>query len=71
MIRDGDTLISEEEVFELGFFSPNDSSLRYVGIWYQNIQPQTIVWVANRERPLSDHNGAIKLADDGNLVFID
>ncbi|WZZ28058.1 hypothetical protein YC2023_011459 [Brassica napus] len=70
-IRDGDTLISEEEVFELGFFSPNDSSLRYVGIWYQNIQPQTIVWVANREKPLSDHNGAIKLADDGNLLVVD
>ncbi|KAL0836663.1 hypothetical protein Bca101_088553 [Brassica carinata] len=70
-IRDGDTLISEEEVFELGFFSPNDSSLRYVGIWYQNIQTQTIFWVANRERPLSDHNGAIKLADDGNLLVVD
>ncbi|KAG5415335.1 hypothetical protein IGI04_002902 [Brassica rapa subsp. trilocularis] len=70
-IRDGDTLISEEEVFELGFFSPKDSTLRYVGIWYKNIQPQTIVWVANRERPLSDHNGAIKLADDGNLVVVD
>ncbi|CAN7111511.1 unnamed protein product [Brassica rapa subsp. narinosa] len=70
-IRDGDTLISEEEVFELGFFSPKDSTLRYVGIWYKNIQPQTIVWVANRERPLSDQNGAIKLADDGNLVVVD
>ncbi|KAJ0254657.1 putative G-type lectin S-receptor-like serine/threonine-protein kinase [Hirschfeldia incana] len=70
-IRDGDSLISEEEVFELGFFSPKDSSLRYVGIWYKNIEPQTIVWVANRESPLSDHNGALKLADDGNLVVVD
>ncbi|KAJ4887316.1 putative G-type lectin S-receptor-like serine/threonine-protein kinase [Raphanus sativus] len=70
-IRDGDSLISEEEVFELGFFSPKDSSLRYVGIWYKNIEPQTIVWVANRESPLSDHNGALKLADDGNLAVVD
>ncbi|KAH0943015.1 hypothetical protein HID58_002652, partial [Brassica napus] len=70
-IRDGDALISEEEVFELGFFSPKDSTLRYVGIWYKNIEPQTIVWVANRERPLSDHNGALKLVDDGNLVVVD
>ncbi|KAJ4887312.1 putative G-type lectin S-receptor-like serine/threonine-protein kinase [Raphanus sativus] len=70
-IRDGDSLISEEEVFELGFFSPKDSSLRYVGIWYKNIESQTIVWVANRESPLSDRNGALKLADDGNLAVVD
>ncbi|KAJ0254658.1 S-locus glycoprotein domain-containing protein [Hirschfeldia incana] len=70
-IRDGDTLISEKEVFELGFFTAKDPSLRYVGIWYKNIEPQTIVWVANRERPLSDHNGALKIADDGNLVVVD
>ncbi|KAF2586111.1 hypothetical protein F2Q70_00036465, partial [Brassica cretica] len=25
----------------------------------------------NRERPLSDHNGTLKLADDGNLVVVD
>ncbi|KAG2262243.1 hypothetical protein Bca52824_069322 [Brassica carinata] len=69
-IRDGDTLISEEGVFELGFFSPNDSTLRYVGLWYKNIEPRTIVWVANRETPLSDQNGALKIADDGNLVVV-
>ncbi|CAH2047915.1 unnamed protein product [Thlaspi arvense] len=67
-IRDGDSVISEDEIFELGFFSPKDSTLRYVGIWYKNIEPRTIVWVANREKPLLDNNGALKIADDGNLV---
>ncbi|KAL1188311.1 putative G-type lectin S-receptor-like serine/threonine-protein kinase [Cardamine amara subsp. amara] len=69
-IRDGDLLISEEETFEFGFFSPKSSTLRYVGIWYKNIEPQTVVWVANREKPLSDNNGALKIADDGNLVVV-
>ncbi|KAH0936451.1 hypothetical protein HID58_013568, partial [Brassica napus] len=69
-IRDGDSLISEGEIFELGFFSPKNSTLRYVGIWFKNIEPRTIVWVANRETPLSDHNGALKIADDGNLVVV-
>ncbi|KFK40685.1 hypothetical protein AALP_AA2G028000 [Arabis alpina] len=69
-IRDGDTLINEQEIFELGFFSPKDSTLRYVGIWYKNIEPRTIVWVANRETPLLDNNGALKIADDGNLVVV-
>ncbi|CAH8326367.1 unnamed protein product [Eruca vesicaria subsp. sativa] len=68
--RHGDSLISKDKVFELGFFSPKDLTLRYVGIWYKNIQPRTIVWVANREKPLSDHKGALKIADDGNLVIV-
>lgn len=63
-------MISEPERFELGFFSPKDSTSRYVGIWYKNIEPQTIVWVANREKPLLDNNGALKIADDGNLVVV-
>ncbi|CAA7029758.1 unnamed protein product [Microthlaspi erraticum] len=70
-IRDGDSLISKDETFELGFFSTNDSTSRYVGIWYKNIEPQTIVWVANRDKPLSDRNGALKIADDGNLLVVD
>ncbi|CAN8245123.1 unnamed protein product [Cochlearia groenlandica] len=70
-IRDGDTLISQGEIFELGFFSPKDSTFRYVGIWYKNIEPRTIVWVANREDPLADRNGALKIAEeDGNLVIV-
>ncbi|ESQ29274.1 hypothetical protein EUTSA_v10023270mg [Eutrema salsugineum] len=70
-IRDGDSLISEDESFELGFFSPKNSTLRYVGIWYKNIEPRTVVWVANRDKPLLNHNGALKLADDGMLVVVD
>ncbi|KAG7588007.1 Protein kinase domain [Arabidopsis suecica] len=69
-LRDGDSLISEDESFEVGFFSPKNSTLRYVGIWYKNIEPQTVVWVANRAKPLLDHNGALKIADDGNLVVV-
>ncbi|XP_010430168.1 PREDICTED: putative G-type lectin S-receptor-like serine/threonine-protein kinase At1g61610 [Camelina sativa] len=69
-IRDGDSLVSNDGSFEVGFFSPKNSTLRYVGIWYKNIEPQTVVWVANREKPLLDHNGALKIADDGNLVVV-
>ncbi|CAN1783533.1 Cysteine-rich receptor-like protein kinase 10 [Linum perenne] len=39
-------------VFELGFFSPANSSNSYVGIWYHNISPRTVVWVANRNHPI-------------------
>lgn len=42
------TMISKERKFEVGFFSPGNSSKYYVGIWYKNIPLQTVVWVLNR-----------------------
>ncbi|KAL5839787.1 hypothetical protein ACOSQ4_012395 [Xanthoceras sorbifolium] len=73
-IRDGDgggSLISIEEKFELGFFSPGNSTLRYVGVWYHKIEEQTVVWVANRNRPVSDKNGSLTIGTDGNLLVLD
>ncbi|CAL0333898.1 unnamed protein product [Lupinus luteus] len=67
------TIISAGENFELGFFTPNGSSIsrRYVGIWYYKLNPQTVVWVANRNNPLRDSGGAFAVAEDGNLRVLD
>ncbi|KAJ1379738.1 putative serine/threonine-protein kinase [Sesbania bispinosa] len=74
-LQDGgeDTLISAGESFELGFFTPNGSTSgkRYVGIWYYNLTPQTVVWVANRDNPLPDSGGSFAIAEDGNLRVMD
>ncbi|GLT87013.1 hypothetical protein SLE2022_051170 [Rubroshorea leprosula] len=74
-IRDdaGETLISSSGKFELGFFSPegNSGDRRYVGIWYYDLTPRTVVWVANRNHPLFDHSGVFGIADDGNLRLTD
>ncbi|XP_021767826.1 G-type lectin S-receptor-like serine/threonine-protein kinase At4g27290 [Chenopodium quinoa] len=51
-LKDGDTLVSAGGNFELGFFTPDNSDRRYLGIWYKKIPVQTVVWVANREVPL-------------------
>ena len=68
-----DSLVSAGEVFELGFFTPNGSSdsRRYVGIWYYNSKPQTVVWVANRDKPLSGTGGVFAMSDDGNLKVLE
>jgi hypothetical protein len=69
-IRDGGTaLVSAGRSFQLGFFSPGNSKTRYVGIWY-TVSSDTVVWVANREAPLSDHSGVLKVTDDGILVLL-
>ncbi|KAK4588078.1 hypothetical protein RGQ29_019174 [Quercus rubra] len=56
-IKDGETLVSNQKTFALGFFSPGNSNCRYVGIWYYQITEQTVVWVANRDNPLNDSSG--------------
>ncbi|PRQ52929.1 putative protein kinase RLK-Pelle-DLSV family [Rosa chinensis] len=65
------TLISSNGTFGLGFFSPQNSTKFFLGIWYNTI-PHTasIVWVANRESPL-DSPGFFALRGDGNLVVLD
>ncbi|GAB4846277.1 hypothetical protein Ancab_025274 [Ancistrocladus abbreviatus] len=66
---DNQTMISSRQVFELGFFSPANSRNRYLGIWYKSIS-LTVVWVANRNTPLTDQSGVLNISD-GNLVLID
>jgi hypothetical protein len=68
-IRDGGTLVPADGSFQLGFFSPGNSKTRYVGIWYM-ISSETVVWVANRNAPLSDQSGVLKVTDDGVLVLL-
>ncbi|PIA38654.1 hypothetical protein AQUCO_02700108v1 [Aquilegia coerulea] len=70
-LRDGETITSPEGDYELGFFSPGNSTKRYVGIWFAKITIQTVVWVANRDTPLIDSFGIFKIREDGNLVVLD
>ncbi|EOY12710.1 S-locus lectin protein kinase family protein, putative isoform 1 [Theobroma cacao] len=68
-IRDGETLVSASEIFELGFFSPGGTGKRYLGIWYKK-SVKTVVWVANREVPLNDSSGVAKVTNQGILVLL-
>ncbi|RXH86042.1 hypothetical protein DVH24_017095 [Malus domestica] len=70
-IKDGETLISDGQIFELGFFSLGNSSSRYVGIRYYKISDPSVIWVANRENPISDKSGVLEFRSDGNLVVLD
>ncbi|KAM0042778.1 putative non-specific serine/threonine protein kinase [Helianthus debilis subsp. tardiflorus] len=69
-ISDGQTIVSGNAKFELGFFSPGTSKNRYLGIWFKNTSSQTIVWVANRETPLTDKLGLVILDNQGNLSLV-
>ncbi|KAJ0550477.1 putative protein kinase RLK-Pelle-DLSV family [Helianthus annuus] len=70
VIRDGDsTLVSADETYELGFFSPGSSRNRFLGIWFKNISPQTAVWVANTEAPLTNVFGELRVSHGGLQLF--
>ncbi|XP_071732912.1 G-type lectin S-receptor-like serine/threonine-protein kinase At4g27290 isoform X2 [Rutidosis leptorrhynchoides] len=69
-IKDGETIVSANEKFELGFFSPGSSKSRYLGIWFKNTSPHTVVWVANRKYPLNDTSGKVILGRHGILSIV-
>ncbi|KAJ0552880.1 putative non-specific serine/threonine protein kinase [Helianthus annuus] len=69
-LLDGETVVSRNAKFELGFFSPGSSKYRYLGIWFKNTSPHTVVWVANRETPLTDSSGMVKLDSQGILSLV-
>ncbi|KAJ9553456.1 hypothetical protein OSB04_017501 [Centaurea solstitialis] len=70
-ITDGETIVSASEIYEMGFFSPGSSRNRYLGIWFSNTSPHTVVWVANRETPLTNTSGMVTLDSHGILSLVD
>ncbi|KAL9315496.1 hypothetical protein ACSQ67_016497 [Phaseolus vulgaris] len=67
-IKDNETITSTGGNFTLGFFTPQNSTNRYVGIWWKTKFP--IIWVANRNQPLNDSSGVVTISEDGNLVVL-
>ncbi|KAI7737799.1 hypothetical protein M8C21_011974, partial [Ambrosia artemisiifolia] len=70
-LRYNETIVSPQQTFELGFFSPPNSMNHYVGIWYKKISNGTVVWVANRDAPLTNTSGELTLTLQGVLVIRD
>ncbi|XP_016492884.1 G-type lectin S-receptor-like serine/threonine-protein kinase At4g03230 isoform X2 [Nicotiana tabacum] len=73
LVDNGETLVSTGKKFEMGFYSNDgDQFNRYVGIWYYNLSPKTIVWVANLNKPIpvsriKNEDISVAVAEDGNL----
>ncbi|XP_024964641.1 G-type lectin S-receptor-like serine/threonine-protein kinase At4g27290 [Cynara cardunculus var. scolymus] len=71
-ITDGQTIVSPQQSFELGFFSPTTTTHnRYLGIWYKRLATDTVAWVANRETPIANKSGELTLHPNGVLVLRD
>lgn len=65
-LKDGMQLFSASGIFRLGFFKPGDANNSYLGIWY-NRNNEKAVWVANRNNPIIDNSGVLRIDQYGNL----
>ena len=71
ILRDNssEALVSTNGTFAFGFFSPWNSTNRYLGIWFNNVPDQTVVWVTNRDSLLTDLSGAVTIVANGSIVI--
>ncbi|KAJ4757749.1 G-type lectin S-receptor-like Serine/Threonine-kinase [Rhynchospora pubera] len=69
-ITEGQSLISSNGIFELGFFRPDSTTDSFLGIWFR-VSSDTIVWVANRDNPLKNTSGILNIHNNGSLALYD
>ncbi|KAK8676833.1 hypothetical protein V6N13_142395 [Hibiscus sabdariffa] len=62
------TIVSAGEMFELGFYQPANSMSYYVAIMYKNILEDRVVWIANRDYPVTA-SAFFCIGNDGNLAI--
>ncbi|XP_042028331.1 G-type lectin S-receptor-like serine/threonine-protein kinase At1g11330 [Salvia splendens] len=70
VIKDPQSIASQNQIFKLGFFTPPNTTNRYLGIFFTFSQ-ETVIWVANRDTPLTDSSGSLTLSRGGNIVVLD
>ncbi|CAL5089946.1 unnamed protein product [Urochloa decumbens] len=64
------TLASPSDAFRLGLFPASNRSRWFLGIWF-TVSPDTVVWVANRDRPLTTSSAAVEVTAGGFLALRD
>ncbi|XP_022878005.1 G-type lectin S-receptor-like serine/threonine-protein kinase At4g27290 [Olea europaea var. sylvestris] len=76
VFKNGQTLVSANQRFVLGFFSvsskmDHNHRMWYLGIWYKEIKPLTVVWVGNRMKSLRGSRIRLVLNSVGDLLLRD
>ncbi|XP_077222481.1 putative receptor protein kinase ZmPK1 [Tasmannia lanceolata] len=70
LVEESQVLISSDRSFTCGFYSVGINAYCF-SIWFTNSSNRTIIWTANRDRPVNGQNSRISLLRDGNMVLTD
>ncbi|VVA25358.1 PREDICTED: putative receptor kinase ZmPK1 [Prunus dulcis] len=65
-----DFLVSLNRTFSSGFYKVGTNASCY-SIWFTNSVNKTVVWMANRDKPVSGRGSKLTLHRNGNLVLTD
>ncbi|XP_042511631.1 putative receptor protein kinase ZmPK1 [Macadamia integrifolia] len=63
-------LTSPDNTFTCGFYPVGINAFCF-SIWFTNTANRTVVWMANRDRPVNGHGSRILLQRDGTMVLTD
>ncbi|XP_061336702.1 receptor-like serine/threonine-protein kinase SD1-7 [Gastrolobium bilobum] len=70
-VGNSDTIVSDSGNYELGFFTRENSTKYYVGVWFTKVPDDKIVWVANRDYAFQTSSAVLTVKSDGNIVIVD
>ncbi|XP_047326333.1 putative receptor protein kinase ZmPK1 [Impatiens glandulifera] len=68
--KEGDYLISPKGTFSSGFYKVGTNAYSYA-IWYTHSLNKTVIWMANRDKPVSSKRSSLSLQRTANLVLTD
>ncbi|THG05249.1 putative receptor protein kinase ZmPK1 [Camellia sinensis] len=68
--KETDFLISPNRTFSSGFYKVGTNAFCF-SIWFTNSLNKTVVWMANRDRPVNGKQSQLTLRKRGNLVLTD
>ncbi|KAK3226287.1 hypothetical protein Dsin_006149 [Dipteronia sinensis] len=64
-------LTSPDKTFTCGFYSVGDENAYWFSVWFTNSSDRTVVWMANRDRPVNGQGSKVSLRRNGAMVLTD
>ncbi|KAJ0027670.1 hypothetical protein Pint_35319 [Pistacia integerrima] len=65
-----DVLSSPDKTFTCGFYGLGQNAY-WFSIWFTNSKERSVVWMANRDRPVNGHGSKVTLRRNGAMVLTD
>ncbi|XP_038719736.1 putative receptor protein kinase ZmPK1 [Tripterygium wilfordii] len=67
---ESDLLTSPDKTFTCGFYGLGENAY-WFAIWFTNSKDRTVVWVANRDKPVNAKGSRVSLRVDGAMALTD